>query len=101
MPCRGAGARSGGSAATASAAGGAGGRSAAVRRGICARVGLLGVELDEQANGQAEVDAEIHAGRVRVVVVHAREDVVAAREARRVLTRTLTAANMTRVSSRT
>ncbi|MFL5925930.1 MAG: acetate/propionate family kinase [Gaiellaceae bacterium] len=76
--------------------GGVGERSAPVRSGICDRLGFLGVELDERANEQAEPDAEIHAGRVRVVVVRAREDVVAAREARRAL-----AAKMTQTSSST
>src|SRR5262249_10367714 len=76
--------------------GGVGERSAAVRSGICDRLGFLGVELDAAANDRAEPDTEIHTGRVTVVVLRAREDVVAAREARRVIAR-----NMTQTSSRT
>jgi acetate kinase len=76
--------------------GGVGEGSAAVRSGICDRLGFLGVELDAEANDRAEPDTEIHAGRVTVVVLRAREDVVAAREARRVI-----AGNMTQTSSRT
>ena len=77
--------------------GGVGERSAAVRGGICDRLGFLGVELDRPANERAEPDVEIQAaGGVRIVVLRAREDVVAARETRRVLTR-----NMTQTSSRT
>jgi acetate kinase len=66
---------------------GVGEGSAYVRAGICARLGFLGVELDPAANEQAEPDAEIAtaASAVRVVVVHAREDVVAARAARELL----------------
>jgi acetate kinase len=58
-----------------------------VRAGICARLGFLGVELDPAANETAESDAEVAtaASAVRVVVVHAREDVVAARAARELL----------------
>ena len=76
--------------------GGVGERSAAVRGGICDRLGFLGVELDERANERGAPDAEIGAGRVRVVVLRAREDVVAAREARLAIAR-----NMTQISSRT
>jgi acetate kinase len=66
---------------------GVGEGSAHVRAEICARLGFLGVELDPAANEQAEPDAEIAAAAsaVRVVVVHAREDVVAARAARELL----------------
>jgi acetate kinase len=76
--------------------GGVGERSAAVRGGICDRLGFLGVELDRPANERAEPDVEIQAAGVRIVVLRAREDVVAARETRRVLAR-----NMTQTSSRT
>ena len=76
--------------------GGVGERSPGIRSGVCERLGFLGVELDAQANRQAEPDVDIHAGRVRVVVLHAREDVVAAREARAALAR-----KMTQFSSRT
>src|SRR5919202_2246998 len=66
---------------------GVGEGSASVRREVCARLGFLGVELDLAANEHAEPDAEIAtaASAVRVVVVHAREDVVAARAARELL----------------
>jgi acetate kinase len=63
---------------------GVGERSAGVRARVCARLRFLGVELDDAANGSAAPDAEIAApgSAVRVVVVHAREDLVAARAAR-------------------
>ncbi len=66
---------------------GIGERSARVRADVCARLGFLGVELDARANEAAVPDAEVGAGGspVRVVVVAAREDVVAARAARRLL----------------
>jgi len=66
---------------------GVGEGSARVRADVCARLGFLGVELDEAANQQAEPDADIAtaASAVRVVVVNAREDVVAARAARELL----------------
>jgi acetate kinase len=76
--------------------GGVGERSPGIRNGVCERLGFVGVELDVQANRQAEPDVDIHAGRVRVVVLRAREDVVAAREARAALAR-----KMTQFSSRT
>jgi acetate kinase len=67
--------------------GGVGEGSAAVRGRVCERLGLLGVVLDGELNASATPDAEIaEAGsRVRVVVVRAREDVVAARAVRRVV----------------
>lgn len=63
--------------------------SAKVRRDVCNRLRFLGVELDEDANaalvaGTGADIAAVGAG-VRVVVVHAREDVVAARAAAEVL----------------
>jgi acetate kinase len=66
---------------------GVGEGSASVRAGICARLAFLGVELDAAANEQAEPDAEVAtaASRVRVVLLHAREDLVAARAARELL----------------
>ena len=56
----------------------------AVRAEVCHRLAFLGIELDEAANQAAEPDAEISSTRsaVRVVVVHAREDVVVARAVR-------------------
>jgi acetate kinase len=66
---------------------GVGEGSAYVRAEICARLAFLDVELDPAANERAEPDAEIAtaASRVRVVVLRAREDLVAARAARELL----------------
>ena len=66
---------------------GVGEGSAGVRRDVCARLGFLGVELDADANAAAVPDADVGApgAAVRVVVVHAQEDVVAARAAERLL----------------
>ena len=66
---------------------GVGEGSATVRRDVCRRLGFLGVELDEAANSTAAPDAtvSVRGATVRVVVVHAREDLVAARAARDVL----------------
>jgi acetate kinase len=66
---------------------GVGEGSASVRAEVCARLGFLGVQLDAAANGRAEPDADVAAAAsaVRVVVVHAREDAVAARAARELL----------------
>jgi acetate kinase len=63
---------------------GIGEHSAAVREQVCARLTFLGVELDRRRNERAEPDAEIgtQGSAVRVVVLRAREDVVAARAAR-------------------
>jgi acetate kinase len=62
--------------------------SAEMRARICARLGFLGIELDQDANRVAEPDAEIARAdsTVRVVVLRAREDLVAARAARALLT---------------
>jgi acetate kinase len=61
--------------------------SSRVRADVCTRLRFLGVELDADANAAAQQDAEVAVtgSRVRVVLVHAREDVVAARAARRVI----------------
>ena len=66
---------------------GVGEHAASVRAHVCDRLGFLGVELDEQANRRATPDADIaKAGaRVRVVVLHAREDVMAARAVRAIV----------------
>jgi acetate kinase len=66
---------------------GVGERSPGVRREICQRLGFLGIELDLDANAVAQPDAEIatEGSAVRVHVIHAREDVVAARAARSLL----------------
>jgi len=67
--------------------GGVGEHSVRTRADVCRRLGVLGVELDEQANSAAAADTEIAAEgtSVRVVVVHSREDVVIARAARAVV----------------
>jgi acetate kinase len=61
--------------------------SAPIRSQICRRLRFLGVELDERANTAAAPDADLAAAAspVRVWVVHAREDAVAARAARTLL----------------
>jgi acetate kinase len=66
---------------------GIGENSAQARADICGRLRFLGVELDDVRNEAARPDAEIaRAGSpVRVVVLRAREDVVAARAARALL----------------
>ena len=66
---------------------GVGENSAEVRERVCARLAFLGVELDVDANRDAEPDADVAVvgSAVRIVVLHAREDVVAARAVRRVL----------------
>ena len=69
--------------------GGVGEHSSFVRAAVCERVAHLGVELDHGRERRAVTDAEIAAdgSAVRVLVVSAREDVVAARAARRLLDR--------------
>jgi acetate kinase len=66
---------------------GIGENSAFVRETVCARLGFLGVELDPQANVSARPDTTISASSssVRIVVLEAREDLVAARAARQLL----------------
>jgi acetate kinase len=66
---------------------GIGEHSAGVRARICVRLRFLGVEVDESANASAEPDVEVGASgsTVRVVVLRAREDLVAARAARSLL----------------
>ena len=67
--------------------GGVGEGSALVRARICGRLGFLGVLLDGERNATLTPDADVAQkdSRVRVVVVHAREDVVAARAVRSLL----------------
>jgi acetate kinase len=66
---------------------GIGEHSARVRADVCSRLGFLGVELDAEKNLSARADTII--SRVgtspSVAVIHAREDIVAARAAREVL----------------
>ncbi len=66
---------------------GIGEHSAQVRAAVCARLGFLGIRLDTEANASARPDAVVsHEGAApRVVVIRAREDVVAARAARELL----------------
>jgi acetate kinase len=66
---------------------GIGEHSARVRARVCSRLGFLGLKLDAAANESAEPDATISPDGVSpiVVVLQAREDVVAARAARTVI----------------
>jgi acetate kinase len=66
---------------------GVGEGSATVRERVCERLGFLGVELDPAANRDARPDADVSTAgaAARVWVIHAREDVVAARAARSLL----------------
>jgi acetate kinase len=66
---------------------GVGEHSAFVREQVCTRLAFLGLELDSSANSTAEPDATVSAPKsaVRVVVLEAREDLVAARAARLLL----------------
>jgi acetate kinase len=66
---------------------GIGENSASVRAAVCQRLRFLGVELDAEANPGATPDATVSASDslVRVVVLEAREDVVAARATRELL----------------
>jgi acetate kinase len=64
--------------------------SSRVRERVCARLAFLGVELDRTANGGDVLDRDIAASDspVRVLVIRAREELVAARAAREVLRET-------------
>jgi acetate kinase len=68
---------------------GVGEGSARVRADVCEHLQFLGVELDTDANVAARPGADVaaSASAVRVVVIHAREDVVAAHAARSLLMR--------------
>lgn len=61
--------------------------SALVRERTCARLGFLGVELDAELNAAAVPDCDVAAdgSAVRVHVIRAREELVAARAARSLL----------------
>jgi acetate kinase len=67
--------------------GGVGEHSASVRAAVCGRLHFLGVELDDDLNAGAVPDADVAAAgsRVRIAVVRAREDLVAARAVRAAL----------------
>jgi len=66
---------------------GVGEGSSRVRADVCGRLAFLGVELDADANAAAQPDVDVAAEQspVRVIVIHAREDVVAARAVRALL----------------
>jgi acetate kinase len=66
---------------------GVGEHSTSIRARVCRRLRFLGIELDPELNAAATPDAEIAASgsTARVVVLGAREDIVAARAARAVL----------------
>jgi acetate kinase len=66
---------------------GIGENSARVRREVCAYLGFLGAVLDTGLNDSASGDSEIASpsSRVRIAVVRAREELVAARAARALL----------------
>jgi acetate kinase len=66
---------------------GIGENSAGTRARLCERLRFLGVELSADANAAAEPDCDVATpgSAVRVLVVRAREDVVAARAARALL----------------
>ena len=59
-----------------------------VRQRVCERLSFLGVDLDEERNESAEPDCDVGApdAPVRVLVVRAREELIAARSARSLLT---------------
>ena len=61
--------------------------SAHARARVCERLGFLGVELDSEANSHAQPDADVStpSSIVRVWVIRAREDLVAARATRALL----------------
>jgi acetate kinase len=66
---------------------GIGERSAPVGAAVCARLGFLGVALDEERNAHAEPDCDVSVdgAGVRTHVIRAREELVAARAARALL----------------
>jgi acetate kinase len=66
---------------------GIGENSASIRAAVCERLGLVGVQLDPEANASSQPDATVSTAEspVRVVVLEAREEVVAARAARQLL----------------
>lgn len=66
---------------------GIGENSALVRERTCARLEFLGVQLDRSLNAAAEPDCDVTGASspVKVLVIHAREEVVAARAARALL----------------
>jgi acetate kinase len=67
--------------------GGVGEHAPAIRRRCCDHLGFVGIELDREANETAVPDADVatRGSAVRVYVVRAREELVIARAASRVL----------------
>jgi acetate kinase len=70
--------------------GGIGEGSALVRERLCSRLAFLGVDLDVEKNEKSELDSDVAAepSAVRILVVRAREELVAARAARAFLAST-------------
>jgi len=66
---------------------GVGEHAAAVRAAVADPLGWMGIGIDAATNAAAVPDVEITApgGQVRVLVIHTREDLMVARETRRVL----------------
>ena len=66
---------------------GIGEKSASVRSRACQRLGFLGIRLDDEANERATLDSDVAAADSagRVLVIRAREGVVGAKAARRLL----------------
>ncbi|MGH3132297.1 MAG: acetate/propionate family kinase [Gaiellaceae bacterium] len=66
---------------------GVGERSPGVRAAVCARLAFLGVELDADLNGRSGPDVDVASSdsAVRVLVIAAREELVAARAVRALL----------------
>ena len=66
---------------------GVGERAPGVRAAVCERLAFLGVRLDPELNSAAVPDADVSAAdsAIRVAVVGAREDLVIAREVRRLV----------------
>jgi acetate kinase len=63
-------------------AGGVGEHASEVRAGACAHFAWMGLSLDDDANASLTADAEVAmpASRVRVLVLHTREELMVARE---------------------
>ena len=64
---------------------GIGENSAPVRSAVCERLRFLGLELDAEVNRTARPDGPAPSSSVQVLVLEAREDLVAARAARQLL----------------
>jgi acetate kinase len=67
--------------------GGIGENSAFVREELCGRLTFLGLAIDRERNLSPRLDADVGSdgSRVRVLVIEAREELVAARAARKLL----------------